>query len=221
MCCSKPIFNPNSKDKNHYQLKNWNLVFTRTGRYFFYNEQSGERCWIPPVEVVELIKKSFGPTKMEMFFDPFYVEEESESEEEFEESEESEEESIEVDFLTKKSDTDTEDEFKLYLLKNSIDPFAPWPTILAAHSSSPEFVAIPSDRHRQDLFNQVCPLLIEQKREITRKKLKEAGDWWQQIKEENWRIGATWFQVLKKVKGNQKFALLNEKDCEKDYKNKK
>ena len=35
-----------------------------------------------------------------------------------------------------------------------------------------------------------------------------------QVKEENWRVNASWFQVIKKVKGNQKFALLNEKNAE-------
>ena len=217
-------------------LKNWNLIFTSSGKYFFYNDQSGERCWIPPVEVIEFIKKS--SRNMEFFFDPFHIEDEEFNESDNEDSENSEDnkdskdnedngESRDIeaqshDHAQSRADSQLlEDQFKLYLLKNSVDPFAPWPSILSSHGSSPEFLAIPSDRRRQDLFKQVCPLLIDQKRENSRRKLEEAKEWWRQVKEENWRVNASWFQVTKKVKGNQKFALLNEKECEKEYKNKK
>ena len=206
-------------------MKNWNLVFTRSGKYFFYNDQSGERCWIPPVDVIDLMKKTLGPTKIDQFFDPFYVEEEEEEEEEEEfvvsESEDSSNCTGNRREASDPKNNEAEDEFKVYLLKNSLDPFSPWPKILEAHSSSPEFVAIPSDRRRQDLFTQVCPLLIEQKRELTRKRLEDAKEWWRRIKEDNWRSGASWFQVIKNVKGSPKFALLNEKECEKEYKNRK
>lgn len=117
--------------------------------------------------------------------------------------------------------SDAEDQFKLYLLKNQVDPFAPWPKILSAHSSSPEFSSVPSDKRRQDLFAQVCPLLIEQRRELNRKQLQEAKDWWEEVKQDNWRNNCPWFQVLKKIKGNPKFSLLNEKECEKEYKKNK
>ena len=165
---------------------------------------------------------------MELFFDPFHIEDEEFNESYNEDNENSEDngdskDNEDNDFLAQ-SQADSqllEDQFKLYLLKNSVDPFAPWPSILSSHGSAPEFLAIPSDRRRQDLFKQVCPLLIDQKREHSRKKLEEAKEWWRQVKEENWRVNASWFQVIKKVKGNQKFALLNEKECEKEYKNKK
>ena len=112
-----------------------------------------------------------------------------------------------------------EDDFKLYLLKHSVDPFSPWPTILSLHSSSPQFKAIPSDKRRQDLFAQICPVLIEQKREEGKKKVIEANKWWDEVKGEYLKLGWQWFQVIKKIKGNTKFSYLNEKECEKEYKN--
>ena len=222
---SKPIINSNKSRivASNNTLKNWNLIFTSSGKYFFYNDQSGERCWIPPVEVTEFIKKS--SRNIELFFDPFHIEDEEsiESDKDIEDNGDSGDNDSQAQVQVK-DQTDSqflEDQFKLYLLKNSVDPFAPWPSILSSHGSAPEFLAIPSDRRRQDLFKQVCPLLIDQKREHSRKKLEEAKEWWRQVKEENWRVNASWFQVIKKVKGNQKFALLNEKECEKEYKNKK
>lgn len=160
-----------------------------------------------------------------MFFDPFYEGEELEESEEEESREYGDENDLvhgqSINSKRSHENSEVEDQFKLYLLKNNVDPFSPWPKILSIHSSSPEFLAIPSDKRRQDLFAQICPVLIENKREITKKNLMEAKEWWETIKRENWREGLTWFQVIKKVKGNPKFALLNEKECEKEYKNKK
>lgn len=167
-----------------------------------------------------------------MFFDPFYQEEEEGdevSEHEIEDDREIEavkdrvEQDIQGYSHNNNNPNDStavlEDEFKLYLLKNPVDPFAPWPTILSLHSTSPQFQAIPSDKRRQDLFAQVCPILIDQKREETRKKRAEAEKWWDEVKGEYLKLGWQWFQVIKKVKGHAKFSLLNEKECEKEYKN--
>lgn len=162
-----------------------------------------------------------------MFFDPFYQEEEDDdvSEHEIEDDKEMEavKDSAEQEQDNQEHSHDStavlEDEFKLYLLKNSVDPFAPWPTILSLHSTSPQFQAIPSDKRRQDLFAQVCPNLIEQKREETTKKRAEAEKWWDEVKGEYLKMGWQWFQVIKKVKRHAKFSLLNEKECEKEYKN--
>ena len=187
---------------------------------------------------------------MTMFFDPFHVEDIEEENGDEEEEEESavdmymnedkdnveildlnlnlnlkmfnkDKDEYEFDHKNEKSNKEEEeDNFKLYLLKNEIDPFAPWPSILSLHQLSPEFLAIPADKRRQDLFAQVCPLLIQQHRDKTKKMTDQAKEWWTGIKRENWEINATWFQVIKKIKGNAKFALLNEKECEKEYKSK-
>jgi hypothetical protein len=204
------------------------LIFTSLGKYFFFNSKTGERCWIPPETILKMIKEKFFTSKFEMFFDPFHQEGEFEEFEEFDEDSGSFESDNVTDndivndtltLTTQKSQDDLiEDEFKLYLLKNSVDPFAPWPTILSLHSSSPQFQAIPSDKRRQQIFSQVCPILIEQKREDNKKKLAEAEKWWDEVKSEYLKLGWQWFQVIKKVKGNSKFSLLKEKDCEKEYK---
>ena len=226
----------------------WVLIFTSLGKYFFFNCKTGERCWIPPESVINILKEKFSPSKREMFFDPFYQGEGEEGEDGDINWEESEDEAGNVlnddteDFELKEKpqnnqsviynnikikykessnavDSSLEDDFKLYLLKHSVDPFAPWPTILSLHSSSPQFKAILSDKRRQDLFAQVCPVLIEQKREEGKRKVIEANKWWDEVKGEYLKLGWQWFQVIKKIKGNTKFSLLNEKECEKEYKN--
>lgn len=180
-----------------------------------------------------------------MFYDPFYQEEPDFEDFEGVDGEEGSEEEIEEECVDLNEDDSSETvnnhrnhescsnqnsndnyndqeemeaEFKLYLLKHSVDPFAPWPTILSLHSHSPQFQAIPSDKRRQDLFAQVCPILIEHKRAETKRKADEAKKWWDGCREEYLKLRWNWFQVIKKVKGNPNFALLNEKECEKEYK---
>lgn len=196
------------------ECSNWDLVFTSLGKYFFHNKQSGERCWIPPQSVLSTLQDQ-SEMKMSVLFDPFHIEEdivESDNEYHVENSQ------IQATKTNNSVDNEeAENEFKVYLLKNLVDPFAPWPTILALHSASPQFQAIPSDKRKQDLFASVCPLLIESRREESKKKLDGAREWWNGVMTDCLRDKSGWLQVLKKVKGNTKFCLLNEKECEKEY----
>lgn len=204
------------------------MVFTRSGKYFFHNPKTGQSAWIPPENVLKVLKENFTLTEREMFFDPFYQKEDVDiSEGEISRHEHYDAHNIEdispvikekVKVKTKSLDCTAEDEFKLYLLKHSIDPFAPWPTIQSLHATSPQFQAIPSERLRQDLFAEVCPILIEIRREETKKKLDGAKEWWNNILA-NYKYKMNWLQLLKtKLKGNPKFNLLNEKECEKEFK---
>ena len=155
-----------------------------------------------------------------MFFDPFHQAEESEEEDHgITDTETSSDNTVEdVNYKSKDSNSAAaEDEFKLYLLKNSIDPFASWSTIQSLHSHSPQFQSIPSEKRRQELFSQVCPILIQMHREETKKKLEEAKEWWKNILI-NYKDKMNWFQLVKKLKGHSKFKLLNEKECEKEFK---
>lgn len=219
---------PNLKSELN-TFENWNLVFTRFGKYFFHNSQTGQVSWIPPQNVLKVLKENFTPTEREMFFDPFHHVEERELEEDYNNNSITDTDTDtydnnnndntveEFNYKFKDSISTAEDEFKLYLLKNLIDPFASWSTIQSLHSHSSQFQSIPSEKRRQDLFSQVCPILIQMHREETKKKLEEAKDWWKNILI-SYKYQMNWFQLLKKLKGNSKFKLLNEKECEKEFK---
>ena len=165
-------------------------------------------------------------------FDPFYFEDESEEIDDnmsddgggdandnnfFDNNEEPNEQDHKI------IKNEAEDEFKIYISKHLIDPFLPWPTILSVHGTSPQFMAIPSDKRRQEIFSQLCPLLIEAKRAEKASKIEEARNWWNEFIIEPVANRMTWFLLLKRIKDSQKysklFSLLNERDCEKEYKN--
>jgi hypothetical protein len=216
---------------------NWNLVFTHSGRYFFHNSITNQRSWLPPNELLNSINEHFTPTRKLEFFDNSINDERDDDNliDEEEESDDEENDDSESDDNESSSDTsdsndnescnnnvpnassiDAEDEFKLYLLKQFINPFDPWSLISSQHASSPQFQAIPSDKRRQDLFAQTCPVLISMRRERS----LEAQNWWKQILKESSDNRLTWPQVLNgKLKQNQRlFSLLNEKECEKEFK---
>ncbi|NBO24992.1 MAG: hypothetical protein EBU93_07170 [Chlamydiae bacterium] len=203
------------------------------GKYFFFNSKTGSRSWIPPESVLSNLVELFeaNPGLKQNLFDPFNFEDE-EIEEELSGADEVDDHSSEdVDGSSeqvslndnKMNNEAAEDEFKIYLMKNSIDPFAPWPTILSLHGASPQFLAVPSDKRRQEIFSQLCPLLIEAKRAEKAKKIEEARSWWTECIKEPVAKKMSWFLLLKRIKDSQKhskmFSLLNEKDCEKEYKN--
>lgn len=216
--------------KNIRECSNWDLVFTSLGKYFFYNKQTEERCWIPPESVLNALKDQ-SENQLNFLFDPFHIEEDEEDEDDndnlcdnkFDEgitsnTKDSTNSDLKDSAVNHTVSEEVENAFKVYLLKNSVDPFAPWPKILSIHSQSSQFQAISSDKRKQELFTSVCPILIEMRREESKKKLSDAKTWWTEVMNENLKDKIGWFQVLKKVQRNPKFALLNEKDCEKEYK---
>lgn len=228
--CSKPI--PGTS--------NWFIVFTKLGKYFFHNPSLKQRSWIPPDSVLKVLNEKMSPLGKEMFFDPFCEEEilifssseaendqDSESKDGIQESESESETQTEckislnnISYSKSKSEPtvskeQVEQEYKELLVNESIDPFAQWSSITEKLSSFPQFNAVSSEKRRQEIFEQVCPLLIVKKREEKSKLLCEAKTWWNDL---NKSAGKSWLEFSKNIKSDKRFALLDQKECEKQYK---
>jgi len=225
--------------------RDWHIAFTRQGRYFFYRlHPEVVRSWLPPSDLLKHLKEKFNAEQLKILFDPFddgevFLEEEEaegdgEGEGEEEDEEGKEEEGDKVDLaesgkasnnnnasihISRPKQADHEAELKELLLTHEppIDPFAPWSRISATLSQNPLFTAVPSDKKRQEIFNTMCPRLVDRYR-AAKSLATAAAVAWFTAQLQTAAASTTWTQFLQKVKGDPHFALLDVKECEKKFK---
>lgn len=187
------------------------------GRYFFWNPSSAETCWIPPEALLKHLKEAFSATKREMLFDPFCDEDNEDNDDvEKEDAKQPSEQSKPV-----KSAAEINTEFKDLLLAKEVDPFAPWPSIAAALKDESAFLAVQSDKKRQELLAECCPQLIAIRKAKKEREVAEAQCWFDDQCARLKASGVHWIDALRKLSTDKKrFSLLNVKECEKRYKGK-
>jgi hypothetical protein len=157
------------------------------------------------------LQEYFTATRRELLFDPFCEEGEGEGEGEGDTAR------ARVPF---KSTIEINNEFKTLLLNREIDPFASWPSITEALKSDPAFFAVQSDKKRQELLAECCPQLIALKRVRREREIEEARQWFEEEQLKMKSKGVHWSDALRKMSGDERFSLLNVKECEKRYKSK-
>lgn len=203
----------------------WRVVFTRSGRYFFHNPTQRLRTWLPLAPLLTLLQTRLTDDQRAILFDPFSDEEVLISADEDEDKDEDE--TLALSLATFEQDNDprtvadsqivAEETFKTLLVDRDVDPFAPWPDICAQLTGEPAFVAVTTERRRQELFASLCPMLIEKRRALRTVKLQEAQAWWQTVVQTA-RRGQSWIDFSRKLRLDRRFSLLNAKECERDFK---
>ncbi len=171
--------------------------------------------WLPPDHLLKHLKESFTATRREMLFDPFC--EEAENDEEEAEEENGEE---EVPAGPVKSAIEINEEFKSFLIEREVDPFASWSVIAESFKNERVFRAVASEKKRQELLAECCPQLVALKRAKKEKEVLQAKTWFEEEMRRMKGNGVHWIDALRKFSADKRFALLNLKECEKQYKSK-
>lgn len=110
--------------------------------------------------------------------------------------------------------------FKDILLNTpNIDPFMSWSALTAQLSSDARWQAIPTDRERKSLFDELCPQLAERARQQRHQQMEEAINAWNETLVHLTLTTAppTWVEFNRTIKAQPWFKLMDARRMEKEY----
>lgn len=108
---------------------------------------------------------------------------------------------------------------ELLLQTPEVDPFMAWSTLSTRLAADARWQAIPTDRERKALFDELCPQLAERARHQRRQRMEEAAAAWNETLAQLTLASAppTWVEFSRTVRGQPWFRLMDGKQMEKEY----
>lgn len=233
-CTTKACLSLINVIRKHLKGLEWDLVFTKKGKYFFFNSTEKRACWEPPSDLLDKLTK-LPEHILFSLFDPFnddedhdYGPENSVEEVEYEIVEDNEDEiEQQQEQVTKPiilGDHKTRVNNFLCLLRNPpvpLDPFKPWESHLAPLlESHPDFQAIPSAKERAQLFASISSELAQKAREERQARLVQAKKTWIDLVNsivDLKGVPQTWTEYCKSIRSKDWYKLLDAKLMEKEW----
>ncbi|KAJ2723481.1 hypothetical protein GGI07_002605 [Coemansia sp. Benny D115] len=149
----------------------WAVVDTVQGRVYYYNHKSGLATWDKPAEVVEWENREEEGTEMveedaEWMLQQMMADAEAQGLDEEEDIVYESEPEMPSKLLSREERTA---QFKQMLLDSSINVFATWESQLPLFQNDPRLGGLPSLEEQQDVFDQVCAQLVEERKKLKKK----------------------------------------------------
>ena len=221
----------------------WDLVFTRSGKYFFHDTIEKISKWKPSENLFEYLQQ-LPNDKIQSLFDPEneYVPEDENSErdedlekvcEEYFEGKDGLEKdgSMEVHqarqnkaktekiWSSKKEHEQAIENFKSLLRNFNFDPFSSWSDICMQLAEEPLYQAIPTDKERKSIFDDLCPELTKLARNRRMGQIDEAQRSWKNLLHNLtlYTASSSWVEFSRGIKKECWYKLLDNKMMEKEY----